>query len=34
MSGSNSDKIKEKRIIERINQMTEKIEIVSKNLRK
>ena len=34
MSGSNSDKIKAKRIIERINQMTEKIEIVSKNLRK
>lgn len=33
MNGSNAEKIKAKRIIERINQMTDKIEMVSKNLR-
>lgn len=34
MTGTNADKIKAKRIIERINQMTDKIEMISENLRK
>lgn len=34
MTGTTADKVKAKRIIERINQMTDKIEMKSKNLRK